>query len=399
MWNNFSLIAVLVSVQSGGGARWKTLVQSIWQNVNYRRFAIALLLSVLLHLLLVGQFFVNFTMPQAERSVIEARLVLSPVASVPPALTKKAPKPVLAAPVAKEILPVAMTAESETITSEVAASETTPSEAVVTRNTQPQLSDAVPIGRTTSPSASDVERSSDAEETGSSINPQAYRYVETDFDVRTEITENVNASAAGKAKIVYQLLPNNTQYQLKSLIQAKGLASFLIPDLLQTSEGTLGRTGLQPEHYLYQFGDKANKTFSANFDWRNQQLSLHSANGRQLFELPSGTQDLLSFMYQFMFVAPMQNMRLSITNGKKIGTYDYSFEGEVAIDTKMGKFNTLHLSRMAAEGEKKTELWLALDYQYVPVKIRETEKQGKVYELLVTSLKTEMPVEAKLISP
>jgi len=104
-----------------------------------------------------------------------------------------------------------------------------------------------------------------------------------------------------------------------------------------------------------------------------------------------GTQDLLSFMYQFMFVPPLQTMQLSITNGRKLGVYDYSFEGEEIIATKMGNLNTIHILRSADEGDEKTELWLALDYQYVPVKIRKTEKEGKVYELLVTSLKTENP--------
>jgi hypothetical protein len=190
---------------------------------------------------------------------------------------------------------------------------------------------------------------------------------------------------------VYQLLSNSEQYHLTSLIQAKGLAALLIPDLQQTSDGFLNNTGLQPEHYLYQFGDKKNKTYSADFDWDHNQLKLHGVNGDQILELPEGTQDLLSFMYQFMFVAPLQNMQLSITNGKKISTYVYSFEGEETIETKMGKLATVHLMRTGTEGEKKTELWLALDYQYVPVKIRETEKQGKVYELLASSLKTKLP--------
>ena len=209
--------------------------------------------------------------------------------------------------------------------------------------------------------------------------------------MHTSLDAKVDGDAAGKAKIVYQLLPEGTHYQLKSLIQAKGLAALLIPDLLQTSDGLLSSAGLQPIHYLYQFGDKKNKTFSADFNWEQKQLNLHSANGDQTLALAVGTQDLLSFMYQFMFVAPLQDMQLSITNGKKIGIYDYSFAGEELLATKMGNINTIHLVRMAAEGEKKTELWLALDYQYVPVKIRETEKQGKVYELLATSLKTELP--------
>jgi hypothetical protein len=331
---------------------------------------------------------------------------------LPPALPRLAfPKPALLKKIPKKIItkpnPPALASSEPTIPT----TETT------------ALSDAMPTNQADAPNISDdytqglatIAQKTDAQETKTketktqltetqesvaqvpeesaiAINSQAYHYIETEFDVRTDIGAKVNASAAGKAKITFQLLPNNKQYKLKSLIQAKGLASLLIPDLLQTSEGNLTQSGLQPEHYLYQFGNKANKTFNAYFDWHNQQLSLHSANGDQLLNLPSGTQDLLSFMYQFMFVAPMQSMHLSITNGKKIGSYDYSFEGEEIITTKIGDINTMHLMRIGAESEKKTELWLALDYQYVPVKIRETEKQGKVYELLMTSLKTETPI-------
>jgi hypothetical protein len=401
MWNKFNLIGL------------HTFWQSIWQNVSYRRLATALLLSVFLHFLIINQFFIDSINPQDQHSIIEARLVL------PPALTRLAfPKPALLKKIPKKIItkpnPPALAASEPTIPT----TETT------------ALSDAMPTNQADAPNISDdytqglatIAQKTDAQETknketktkvtetqvtetqesvaqlpeesGIAINSQAYHYIETEFDVRTDLDAKVNASAAGKAKIIFQLLPNNKQYKLKSLIQAKGLASLLIPDLLQISEGNLTQSGLQPEHYLYQFGNKANKTFNAYFDWRNQQLSLHSANGDQLLNLPSGTQDLLSFMYQFMFVAPMQSMHLSITNGKKIGSYDYSFEGEEIIATKIGDINTIHLMRMAAEGEKKTELWLALDYQYVPVKIRETEKQGKVYELLMTSLKTETRVAA-----
>jgi hypothetical protein len=384
MWNKFKL--------SGLHTFW----QSIWQNVSYRRLATALLLSVFLHFLIIDQFFIDSINPQDQHSIIEARLVLPPalprLAFPKPALLKKIPKKIITKP-----NPPALAASEPTIPT----TETTAlSDAMLTNQADaPKNSDDYTQGLATIAQKTDAQETKTQEsvaqvpeESAIAINSQAYHYIETEFDVRTDIGAKVNASAAGKAKITFQLLPNNKQYKLKSLIQAKGLASLLIPDLLQTSEGNLTQSGLQPEHYLYQFGNKANKTFNAYFDWHNQQLSLHSANGDQLLNLPSGTQDLLSFMYQFMFVAPMQSMHLSITNGKKIGSYDYSFEGEEIITTKIGDINTMHLMRIGAESEKKTELWLALDYQYVPVKIRETEKQGKVYELLMTSLKTETPI-------
>jgi len=379
MWNNFNLI----SFQS----RWRL----IWQNVHYRRLAIAIVLSFLLHLLFIGQFYIDVTTLQNKPSQIEARLVLPP-----PTLPKHAIKARQSlankAPV-KKIPPALKTpvvAESTKVDAPLLSNAGPVIEAGVPNISEPKiLENSTPQVNPLSEAIAPDESKGEVAEV--IVNENTYRYVETAFDVRTNIDEKVDSSPAGKAKIVYQRLPDGEHYQLKSLIEAKGLAALVIPDLLQTSEGLLNRTGIQPQHYLYQFGHKANKTFSADFNWPQKQLTLHSAKGDQTLELVEGTQDLLSFMYQFMFVAPLQNMRLSITNGKKIGVYDYSFEGEETIATKMGNISTIHLMRMAAEGEKKTELWLALDYQYVPVKIRETEKQGKVYELLVTSLKTEMP--------
>ncbi len=382
MWNNLSLM------------RW----QSIWENVSYRHLAVAIVLSLLLHLFLIGQFYADLAGTQDARSVIEARLVLPQ-----PVLPKEMPVKSVAkeAVKAKKILPNKVSVKKISPVAEAPVlAEPTPIDAPSLINTASVSESVVPkITDETSPqvSQSDENKLEGAELI---VNSNAYRYVDTEFDVRTNLDAKVDSSAAGKAKIVYQLLPDGAHYQLKSLIEAKGLAALLIPDLLQTSEGSLNHAGLQPRHYLYQFGNKKNKTFSADFNWEQKQLDLHSANGDQTLVLAEGTQDLLSFMYQFMFVAPLQTMQISITNGKKIGIYDYSFAGEELIATKMGNINTIHLVRMVAEGEKKTELWLALDYQYVPVKIRETEKQGKVYELLVTRLKTEMPApELKPATP
>ncbi|MDP1767083.1 MAG: DUF3108 domain-containing protein [Methylotenera sp.] len=361
-------------------------LKSVWKNACVRHLLLALGLSLLLHLFLIGTFNFNLSEVNEPQHVIEARLAL--------------PKAELAKPIVKDLAPSELPPKPEPV-KQASSPPVTP---VTDTSVQSEpsdtylYSDAIPMSEQVSPIDSDVvtepavmDTEINADEVGLIINPNAYQYVETEFDVRTDISAKIDSSPAGNAKMVYQLLPNGEQYRITSLIQAKGLAALIIPDLLQTSDGFLHSTGLQPQHYRYQFGDKKNKTYSADFDWENKKLILHSAKGDQTLELTEGTQDLLSFMYQFMFVPPLQNMKLSITNGRKLGIYDYSFEGEEIIATKMGDLNTIHLLRMADEGEKKTELWLALDYQYVPVKIRETDKDGKVYDLLVTSLKIQQP--------
>ncbi|MDP3087978.1 MAG: DUF3108 domain-containing protein [Methylotenera sp.] len=361
--------------------RWK----SAWQDQTYRRIVIALVFSLLLHLLLMAQFYITLPDLDETKKVIDARLVLpqkipnkSPSASdiKPSAETSKTlKKPAIEPKLSSEPLPEPIINDVPIFPSDLfqdAAEAVKPVELLPT-DTQLELEE------------------SKGEEVGLIVDPNPYEYVESEFDVYTDKETSLKNSPAGKARIVYQRLPDTEQYRIKSVIQAKGLAALIIPDLLQTSDGILSISGLQPQHYLYQFGDNKNKTFSANFDWQNKKINLQGERGQQQLDLTEGTQDLLSFMYQFMFVAPLQNMQLSITNGKKVAIYDYSFEGEEVINTKMGDIKTYHLKRSATEGDKKTELWLASEYQHVPVKIRESGKNGKVYELLIKSLKTDIP--------
>ncbi|MDZ4141619.1 MAG: DUF3108 domain-containing protein [Methylotenera sp.] len=373
-------------------------LRALWRDAGYWRLAFALALSLLLHVILVGEFYPDLPDLNEKRQVIEARLVLPKPVIKQVALPK--PVPPKPKPVKLKEIPITETPVKEAPVEEAPLPEI------------PEITEFLPVTEPlpeplpqVSAFASDVEESitqpeqvipsdaeNQAETTDIIVNKDVYQYVETEFDLYTDKETVLVSKPAGKASMVYQVLPSGEEYQIKSLIQANGLAALFMPDLLQISDGNIGHNGLEPSHYLYQFGDKKNKTFSANFDWQTKALNLHSAKGDDKLELTEGTQDLLSFMYQFMFVAPLQNMQLRITNGKKLGVYHYRFVGEETIETKLGKIKTFHLVRAAVEGEKKTELWLALDYHYVPVKIRETDKKGRVYDLLVTSLKTEKPV-------
>jgi hypothetical protein len=352
---------------------WK----SSWQDTSYKGLAVALGLSLLLHWLLLGK--VDFNLPdvEEERYLIETRLVLAK-----PIPVKAKARPIQEHKVKSEPAPV-LPPEAKP-EPELPGPVAPPQDTVV----------ATPEPAETQPEIIEPVAENGSEPVSLAINPNAYKYVETEFDVRTDIAAKVDSSPAGRAKIVYQLLPNREQYHLESLMQAKGFAALVIPDLLQTSDGDLSVTGLQPKKYLYKFGDKKDKTYSAAMDWESKKLTLQSTKGVKEVELVEGTQDLLSFMYQFMFMPPLQDMQLSITNGKKLRTYEYSFAGEEITATKMGDLRTMHILRTQEDGDEKTELWLALDYQYVPVKIRKTEKEDKVYELLATSLKTDKPVPA-----
>jgi hypothetical protein len=349
---------------------WK----SYWQAPGFRRLILAVALSFLIHLFFISELSIDLPTWENDTQSIEARLVL--------------PKPTVT-PAA----PVKPKAKSLPKSNPVIQPEPAP----VSETMNPPVSQPLPVEEavTTPPEEpAPVESETPQEDAGLMINLDAYKYVETEFDVRTDPLAKVDSRPEGRAKITYQLLRNGEQYRLESLIQPIGLAALVIPDLLQTSEGFMSSTGLQPTQYLYQFGDKKDKTYRASMDWEHAKLQLQTSKATKEVPLVPGTQDMLSFMYQFMFIPPPQDMQLNITNGKKLDIYQYFFAGEEIIDTKNGKLRTVHIYRDNDDGDERSELWLAVDYQYVPVKIRKTEPENKVYELLATSIKTELPPES-----
>jgi len=343
---------------------WNKLAELI-QDPSYKRLGIALVVSAILHTWMFGGLDLSLPVFKKEMHEIEARLqmpkpvVRSVEVPKPEETVAPAPEPV------KEAPPEANTeAPSEPVPEPIA--ETLAPEVVA--ETPPPEEGSQPL------------------DAGLVINENAYQYVETYFDVHTKIDGPIE----GKAKIVFNLM-DGAHYQLSFLVEAEGLTAFFIPELLQTSDGLLTKTGLQPLNYVYQFGNKTDKTRKATFDWQAKTLQLTTSKGVNTEALLEGTQDILSFMYQFMYVAPLQHMQIPIATGKKLKVYDYSFEGEEAINSELGELKAIHIMHSGNESEEKTELWLAVDYQYIPVKIRKSEKDGKVYEFVATRVVTTRP--------
>ena len=64
----------------------------------------------------------------------------------------------------------------------------------------------------------------------------------------------------------------------------------------------------------------------------------------------------------------------------------YSVGGRERLETPAGQFETLKLIK---EGEKdRTEIWLAADRSYLPVRILVTEKDGTRYDQVLVRIST-----------
>lgn len=341
-------------------ARWKEYLS--WQ------FCLAVLLSLILHAVAFdGLDFLHLPDTEPVSDNIQARIVTPPPkpqkqSTVKPA--KKIERPEPAIPQSEIVQPPAPVSEAVAQAPRVIEPAPEPVKETVTE---------VPV----------------AEEMADESRPQPPLHVESDFELRRRTNGNTEAGSIGVAHVSYKA-DENGHYSIKSMAEAKGFASlFVSGKLRQESEGRINAKGLQPERFLYQYGNDEAKAQRASFDWAGGTLVMESPKGKSTAPLAQGTQDLLSFMYQFMFTPPLEEMKLSVTNGKRLRTYDYSFEGEELVTTKMGDFRTMHIAKSSADGKDKTEVWLAMDYQYIPVKIRKTEESGNVIEQIITRLSTD----------
>lgn len=339
----------------------------------------ALLLSLLVHLqLLSGIDWSLWNEKHTDVSPIQARLQALPqrVSSVPVASTVKT-KPAVHRPYRTSRPPV------KTVDTTAPPTTAMPvPEPVAEALTAPVSEPEPPIDQADNSNAGSEEESSPTiEEDSIAQLPAPYQSVDTTYDLFLDNQKQ----AAGSATIHYQA--ESDQYTLRWEIKGSGLLSLLYPKLVQESNGTIEPSyGLRPTHYRYAFGNRANKTYEAAFDWAQRLITLKTNKGETTYDLPNNTQDLLSFMYQFMFMPPLQEMRVSLTNGKRIGEYQYSFEGEEDITVAGQALHTMHIAHSRGDTDEKIDLWVAVDYRNVPVKIRKTEKNGMVIEQIATSL-------------
>jgi len=340
--------------------------------MQHKMLLLATLGSILLHITFLSEFSISLPQLADDRQTLEMQLVQQQTRQDNIQLAGKISKPERSTP--------------ETSTTPQPAPDETPAPAEAVDTIQNAPLNAPPAGEQTGNEPanpiSDLNDTAEISQADDVADKPAYQHVETEF----EVLRGATTAAAGVTKIVFNIDADN-HYSIISTTQAKGFASLFFGNLIQKSEGSVTEIGLKPDFYSYQYGSDAKKSQTANFDWVNNVLHMHSSRGDNTAKLVAGTQDFLSFMYQFMFMPPLDSMQITMTNGKRLRTYAYSFEGEETVTTRLGELKTVHLLKSGGD-EEKTEVWLASDYQYLPVRIRKTEKDGTVIEQIATSILT-----------
>ena len=339
-----------------------------------RGFAWALAASVVLHLLTLAVGPVRLGAPALEPAApLPPRMA---VRLLPPPRAEAGPRPLLPpAPAAVPSRPVrppppmvdtGTTAAGPTT---AAPSTTVPAEAPDPAATVAgaPAADAPPIDA--------AEPASSTAQAGTA--PGTVRFPRSG---RLEYAVTIGDPPAPVGRATYAWEASDESYRLSLSAETTGLVGLLRRvRVVQTSEGRITAEGLRPDAFATDRGPKARNEF-ARFDWPAKQLTFGYPDAVQTTALGAGAQDTLSLILQFAFVPIEQGRRdVLLTTGRKVYVQAYERVAEELVETPAGGWRAWHLRRVRAQpGDEGYDMWLATDRPYLPVRIRWTDRNGRV---------------------
>jgi hypothetical protein len=205
-----------------------------------------------------------------------------------------------------------------------------------------------------------------------------------------QLEYDVSRNGKQFAKVKESFTQNGKQYRIKSVTKGLGVYA-LMGERVLTSAGAVTNEGLKPSHFELHQGKSAKKTLIADFYWAKNILNMQVKDEMRTEKLMPGTQDLASYVYQFMFLPPKKDeIKVTLTTGKKLNRYRYKIIARgLKIDIGNVSYKTLHISNEAAAGDEKKQLWLAEDQYFLPVRYKLTDEDGSNFEQTLTKIHVE----------
>ena len=166
------------------------------------------------------------------------------------------------------------------------------------------------------------------------------------------------------------------------------VSAFLIGSRVQTSEGTIGPAGLEPE----RFADKARREQATHFDRAGQRI-VFSSNAPEL-PLPPGVQDRLGVFLQLASqlagdparYPPGTSVSIPTAGPRDLGDWVFVVGAPETLDLPIGTQETVKLDRAPRkEYDTRVEVWFAPALGYLPVRMRVTQQSGDFIDQVLKS--------------
>ena len=326
--------------------------------INARRFALFIVLSLLIHLLLIGGW---RPLPLSPEEPLELTLTarLQPAPAPKP---HRRPPPAPAVPAPAEI--------AAPIPAETAA---------------PVITTPAPRPDTAAASAAAAAGNTAAEAAPAA--PEPVRTLPHQGQIKYILYYGNAGWIVGETLQTWNI--DHNHYRLTSRSSTGGLVwLFSRQHLDYESEGEITDSGLRPARFTVdRRRSGVSEQAAADFDWNAMTVTLDAPP--RTVALPADAQDIVSFMYQLGLeqLAPGR-IELPITNGWKLERYQIEIGDEQTIDTPLGKLKAIPVRQIPQPGKDSIELWLATEYRMLPVRIRFFGRDGEpTGEQLVSAIR------------
>ena len=201
---------------------------------------------------------------------------------------------------------------------------------------------------------------------------------------RVDLEYDLMRNGSKMAEVVERLEHGNGTYQLTETWKGRGVYA-LLGRAKRTSEGNLGADGPRPREYVDERSGR--DTQRVSFDWSANTITRRYKGATRTEPVPADTQDRLSFLLALTFYSQKgEPVSLHIADGRGMSRHTYRPNGRERLATPAGEFDTLKLLRKNEGSGEVSEIWLAADRGYLPVRIVVVEKDGTRYEHVATRI-------------
>jgi hypothetical protein len=208
------------------------------------------------------------------------------------------------------------------------------------------------------------------------------------------------AAPPPRVKVYYDLSYNGTvmaegsetlehdgrTYRIESEVKGKGLFALVKRgEVRRVTRGEIAAGNLRPVEFRDQRGDRAPEF--ARFDWSKRLVTHERDSKSETTPISDGMQDRVSFLWSFSFAPPKGEVSADVADGRGTAHFRYGLAGREVLKTSAGDLETLHLVKQRDPGDNRaTEVWLAVQRSYIPVRLLVVEKDGSRVDQVVTRI-------------
>lgn len=139
-----------------------------------------------------------------------------------------------------------------------------------------------------------------------------------------------------------------------------------------------------------------NRRASVAFDWKHKQADSQKDNEHWKLTIQPGDLDKISYQLQLQedMRQGRKNLDYQVVNKNHRDDYRFLVESEETVRIPLGTIKTICLKRQRDNNKRQTWIWLAKDWNYMLVKLRQSEKNREYVIVL-----KEASVEGKTLVP